>query len=268
MTEKFILLSDELLPVTLQIEILLQSENDMLGVRPYPLEGEEDPDLINAGKETVTAIPGAAYFDSALSFGMIQLIPAPITKNITAAMSMAVSGLPSSSSLLPISACHRPANIQGEYQMAPRTIADTAPARSGGVWLYLVLGIVFGWVLIKGEVISWFRIQEMFRFDSIHMYGIIGLAVITGIISVQIIKKRKLKDINGNPILIPPKDPSQITRYIVGGSLFGLGWALLGACPGPMFALFGSGLTIMVVPILAAVAGTYTYGLLRDKLPH
>ena len=133
---------------------------------------------------------------------------------------------------------------------------------------YLSIGLVFGFVLMKSEVVSWFRIQEMFRFDSIHMYGIIGLAVIVGIISVQIIKRKNLKDVYGNPIAIPPKDPSQVTRYIVGGSVFGLGWALLGACPGPMFALLGSGLTIMVIPILAALAGTYTYGVLRDKLPH
>lgn len=133
---------------------------------------------------------------------------------------------------------------------------------------YLLIGLVFGFVLIKSEVVSWFRIQEMFRFDSIHMYGIIGLAVIVGIISVQIIKRKNLKDVDGNPITIPPKDASQVTRYIVGGSIFGLGWALLGACPGPMFALLGSGLTIMVIPILAALLGTYTYGILRPKLPH
>lgn len=133
---------------------------------------------------------------------------------------------------------------------------------------YLLIGLVFGFVLIKSEVVSWFRIQEMFRFDSIHMYGIIGLAVIVGIISVQIIKRKNLKDVDGNPITIPPKDASQVTRYIVGGSIFGLGWALLGACPGPMFALLGSGLTIMVIPILAALLGTYTYGVLRPKLPH
>ena len=133
---------------------------------------------------------------------------------------------------------------------------------------YLLIGTAFGFVLVKSEVVSWFRIQEMFRFDSIHMYGIIGLAVIVGIISVQIIKRNNLKDSSGNPITIPPKDPSQVKRYIIGGSIFGLGWALLGACPGPMFALLGTGLTIMIVPILAAVTGTYTYGLLRDKLPH
>lgn len=133
---------------------------------------------------------------------------------------------------------------------------------------YLVIGSAFGFVLIKSEVVSWFRIQEMFRFDSIHMYGIIGLAVIVGIISVQIIKRKNVKDAQGNAIAIPPKDPSQVKRYVIGGSLFGLGWALLGACPGPMFALLGSGLTVMIVPILAAIAGTYTYGMLRDTLPH
>ncbi len=133
---------------------------------------------------------------------------------------------------------------------------------------YLVIGTVFGFVLMKSEVVSWFRIQEMFRFDAFHMYGIIGVAVIVGIISVQIIKRNNMKDANGNPISIPPKDASQVKRYLIGGSMFGLGWALLGACPGPMFALLGSGLTIMAIPILAALAGTYTYGLLRDKLPH
>jgi uncharacterized membrane protein YedE/YeeE len=133
---------------------------------------------------------------------------------------------------------------------------------------YLLIGTAFGFVLVKSEVVSWFRIQEMFRFDSIHMYGIIGLAVIVGIISVQIIKRKNVKDIHGNPITIPPKDPKQVTRYLVGGTIFGLGWALLGACPGPMFALLGSGLTIMIIPILSAIAGTYAYGILRDRLPH
>ncbi len=133
---------------------------------------------------------------------------------------------------------------------------------------YLFIGTAFGFVLVKSEVVSWFRIQEMFRFDAFHMYGIIGLAVIIGVISIQIIKRNNMKDLDGNPISIPPKDSSQVTRYLVGGSMFGLGWALLGACPGPMFALLGIGLTIMVVPIFAALAGTYTYGLLRDKLPH
>lgn len=133
---------------------------------------------------------------------------------------------------------------------------------------YLVIGMVFGFVLMKSEVVSWFRIQEMFRFDAFHMYGIIGLAVVVGIISIQIIKRKNVKDLNGNPITIEPKDSSQMKRYIIGGTVFGLGWALLGACPGPMFALFGSGLTIMVIPIIAAIAGTYTYGAIKNYLPH
>ncbi|MEX2574674.1 MAG: DUF6691 family protein [Balneolaceae bacterium] len=133
---------------------------------------------------------------------------------------------------------------------------------------YLTIGTLFGFVLMKSEVVSWFRIQEMFRFDSIHMYGIIGLAVIIGMLSVQIIKRWQLKDIHGNPISIPPKDSSQVPRYILGGTLFGIGWALLGACPGPIFALLGSGITVMAVPVLSALAGTYAYGLLRDRLPH
>lgn len=133
---------------------------------------------------------------------------------------------------------------------------------------YLAAGTLFGFVLMKSEVVSWFRIQEMFRFDSFHMYGIIGLAILVGLISVQIIKRKNVKDLEGNIITIPPKDPKQVTRYIVGGSMFGLGWALLGACPGPMFALLGSGITIIIVPILAALAGTWTYGALRTKLPH
>lgn len=133
---------------------------------------------------------------------------------------------------------------------------------------YLLVGTGFGFVLVKSEVVSWFRIQEMFRFDSIHMYGIIGLAIVVGMVSIQIIKRKNLKDINGESISIPPKDASQVKRYLIGGSVFGIGWALLGACPGPMFALAGSGLTIMIVPIVAAVAGTYSYGLLKNKLPH
>lgn len=133
---------------------------------------------------------------------------------------------------------------------------------------YLAAGTFFGFVLMKSEVVSWFRIQEMFRFDAFHMYGIIGLAIVVGMISIQLIKRFNATDIQGNPITIPPKDASQVTRYILGGSIFGLGWALLGACPGPMFALLGSGITIIIVPIITALLGTYTYGALRSKLPH
>lgn len=133
---------------------------------------------------------------------------------------------------------------------------------------YLIGGMYFGFVLVKSEVVSWFRIQEMFRFQDFHMYGIIGSAIIVGIISIQIIKWYNFTDIEGNPITIPPKDVSQWRRYIVGGSMFGLGWALLGACPGPIFALLGTGLTIMIVPIATAIFGTWLYGAVRNKLPH
>jgi len=133
---------------------------------------------------------------------------------------------------------------------------------------YLLVGIFFGFVMIKSEVVSWFRIQEMFRFDSIHMYGIIGLAIIVAMISIQLIKRWGVKDIEGNPITVTPKDPTQVTRYLAGGTLFGLGWALTGACPGPMFTLAGAGFGIFIVPIASALLGTWVYGALRPKLPH
>lgn len=133
---------------------------------------------------------------------------------------------------------------------------------------YLLGGIYFGFILVKSEVVSWFRIQEMFRFQDFHMYGIIGSAIIIGIISIQIIKKFNISDIEGNPVSIPPKDLAQWKRYIIGGSLFGLGWALLGACPGPIFALLGTGLTIMSIPIAFAIFGTWLYGAIRPNLPH
>ncbi len=133
---------------------------------------------------------------------------------------------------------------------------------------YLLIGIYFGIIFTKSEVISWFRIQEMFRFQAFHMYGIIGSAAAVAMISVQIIKRKKLKTFGGEDIVIPPKDMGSGTRYWLGGTMFGLGWALTGACPGPMFALVGNGFTIMLIAILSAVAGTYTYGVLRPRLPH
>ncbi len=133
---------------------------------------------------------------------------------------------------------------------------------------YLTAGLFFGFVLIKSEVVSWFRIQEMFRFDSFHMYGIIGMAVVVAMISIQIIKKFKMKDREGNTVTISPKDPKQITRYLAGGILFGFGWALTGACPGPLFTLAGAGYGIILVPIVSAIFGTWVYGAIRPKLPH
>lgn len=132
---------------------------------------------------------------------------------------------------------------------------------------FLLVGIVFGIVLVKSEAVSWYRIYEMFRFESFHMYGIIGTAITTGIILLLITKKLKFKNIEGNLMNVPAKDKG-LTRYILGGILFGLGWALSGACPGPMYILVGTGVFTMLIVILAAVLGTYVYGVIKDKLPH
>lgn len=132
---------------------------------------------------------------------------------------------------------------------------------------FLFVGIFFGIVLVKSEAVSWYRIYEMFRFESFHMYGIIGSAVILGVIALALIKKFRVKDTAGQPVFLPEKDKG-FTRYFVGGSIFGLGWALAGACPGPMYVLFGTGVWTILIVIAAAVAGTFVYGMLRDKLPH
>ena len=134
-------------------------------------------------------------------------------------------------------------------------------------FFYLIVGVFFGIVLSKGEIISWFRIYEMFRFQSFHMYGIIGSAVITGVILLLISKQIKLKTTEGTYLRVPLKDRG-LVRYIVGGSIFGLGWALCGACPGPMYILVGTGVISMLIVIAAAIVGTYAYGALRSKLPH
>jgi uncharacterized membrane protein YedE/YeeE len=131
---------------------------------------------------------------------------------------------------------------------------------------YAVAGILFGIILIKSEVISWFRIQEMFRLQSFHMYGVIGSAVVVGIISVFLIKKFNVKSIEGETIKLEPKKFQK--GQIYGGLTFGLGWAITGACPGPLFAQIGSGALVIVVTLLSALAGTWVYGKLRDKLPH
>ncbi len=132
---------------------------------------------------------------------------------------------------------------------------------------YILAGLFFGFVAVKSEVVSWFRILEMFHFDSFHMYGIIGSAVVIGIISIQIIKRFQMKDMKGEQISVGDKEMT-LKRYIIGGSLFGLGWALLGACPGPMYALVGNGYWIILVPMFFAFLGTMTYGMIREKLPH
>lgn len=133
--------------------------------------------------------------------------------------------------------------------------------------LYLIIGIFFGIVMMKSEAASWYRIYEMFEFKSFHMYGIIGVALGLGIIITQVIKRNNVKSIYGKPIEISPKEKS-FTRYIIGGICFGLGWALVGACPGPMYTLIGAGYISIIVVIVGALLGTFVYGLLKDKLPH
>lgn len=132
---------------------------------------------------------------------------------------------------------------------------------------FLLVGIFFGIVLTKSEAVSWYRIYEMFHFQSFHMYGIIMIAIGTGVMGIQVYKRKKMKNTEGEIIRIPDKDKG-ITRYLLGGILFGLGWALAGACPGPMYILFGAGFWSMGIVIVGALAGTFAYGLLKDKLPH
>ncbi|MFZ9044222.1 MAG: DUF6691 family protein [Cyclobacteriaceae bacterium] len=132
---------------------------------------------------------------------------------------------------------------------------------------YIFVGIIFGITLTKAEIISWYRIYEMFRFQSFHMYGVIGTAVLIGIVVMQLVRRKKLKTVDGTPIMIDEKHMS-IPRYLIGGTLFGFGWALTGACPGPLFILLGNGVSVILVVIASALLGTYTYGILRSRLPH
>jgi uncharacterized membrane protein YedE/YeeE len=131
---------------------------------------------------------------------------------------------------------------------------------------YMAVGILFGVIFVKAEIISWFRIQEMFRLQSFHMYGVIGSAVAVGMLSVWLIKKFNLKTIYGEPITFHPKTFNK--GQIYGGLLFGLGWAVTGACPGPLFAQIGTGATVIIVSLMSAIAGTWVYGKFRDRLPH
>ena len=132
---------------------------------------------------------------------------------------------------------------------------------------YLFTGIAFGIIMFKSEAASWFRIIEMFQFDSFHMYGIIGSALVVGVIGMQLIKRAQLKSFSGDPIVIPPKAMGW-KNYLFGGTIFGLGWGLAGACPGPIFTLIGAGFLPLIVVLVAALAGTFVYGMLRPKLPH
>lgn len=132
---------------------------------------------------------------------------------------------------------------------------------------FLILGVLFGIVMTKSEAISWFRIQEMFRFQSFHMYGIIGSALAVGVLIVRLVKWYQLKNTDGVVIEIEDKQPG-VWRYLLGGVIFGLGWALSGACPGPMYTLVGNGYSVFLVVIASALFGTFVYGMIRHKLPH
>jgi uncharacterized membrane protein YedE/YeeE len=131
---------------------------------------------------------------------------------------------------------------------------------------FFLLGTVMGIILTKAEIVSWFRMQEMFRLQSFHMYGVIGSAILTGLISIQLIKRLHIKTIDGEPIVIAPKIFHK--GQIYGGLIFGFGWAITGACPGPLFAQIGTGATVIIVTLLSAIAGTWVYGAIREKLPH
>ena len=132
---------------------------------------------------------------------------------------------------------------------------------------YLLVGFVFGIVLTKSEAVSWYRIYEMFQFQSFHMYGIISVAIATGVIGIQLIKRNNIKDIKGQPIEIQDKEKGSI-RYWIGGIFFGLGWALVGSCPGPIFILLGAGFWSVLIIFIGALVGTFIYGLFKDQLPH
>jgi uncharacterized protein len=133
---------------------------------------------------------------------------------------------------------------------------------------YFAVGAAFGSVLVEAEVVSWFRIQEMFRFDAFHMYGIIGTAVVTAALALLVIRRLGLRAADGTPLGLASKQFGTGRRYAIGGGVFGVGWALTGSCPGPMVALVGAGVPAMVVTIVSALVGTWTYGWLRPRLPH
>lgn len=140
--------------------------------------------------------------------------------------------------------------------------------RRVGLWIYLLLGIAFGFILTKSEVISWFRIQEMFRFQGFHMYGIFASALAVAIPLLAYLKRSEGRSVTGEPMVVPDKELGAGRRYVLGGLTFGVGWAFTGACPGPLFALIGSGVGLMAVALLSALAGTWVYGWLRPRLPH
>ena len=159
----------------------------------------------------------------------------------------------------------------GESTRSPekrRGPLPTGASGARGLALYALMGTYFGVVITKAEVVSWFRIQEMFRFQSFHMYGIIGTAVLVAAVSVALLERARLRSFFGEPISIPPKALGSGVRYLAGGTVFGLGWAITGACPGPLLALIGNGVTVMIVALVSAALGTWVYGYLRPRLPH
>ncbi len=143
--------------------------------------------------------------------------------------------------------------------------SQSSRERGGTLLKYLLLGIVFGVVFVKAEIISWFRIQEMFRLQSFHMYGVIGSAILTAMISILLIKRLDIRSLGGEAILIPKKKFKK--GQVIGGFIFGLGWAITGACPGPLFAQIGTGYTVVIVTLVSAVAGTWVFGKFSDRLP-
>jgi uncharacterized membrane protein YedE/YeeE len=162
------------------------------------------------------------------------------------------------------------AGTRGSGEIVPEAATPAGDRLSAlGLATYFAVGTAFGLVLTKTEAVSWFRIQEMFRFQSFHMYGILGSAVLVAALSLVAIRRLNITTLRGEPIDVPPRRMTPWgTRYWAGGSLFGLGWALTGACPGPLFALVGGGVTVMILAVIAALAGTWVYGYLRPRLPH
>jgi uncharacterized membrane protein YedE/YeeE len=158
---------------------------------------------------------------------------------------------------------------QTEASADPNCVApNSSQTKDKGLALlkYVIIGIVFGIVFVKAEIISWFRIQEMFRLQSFHMFGVIGSAIVTGIIAIQLIKRLNIKSIHGEEIIIPTKEFKK--GQVIGGFIFGLGWAITGACPGPLFAQIGSGYTVILVTLISALAGTWLYGKFEKYFPN
>jgi uncharacterized membrane protein YedE/YeeE len=151
----------------------------------------------------------------------------------------------------------------------PVAVEGAPPTTVASGLAFVAAGMLLGILFMKSEVLSWYRIQEMFRFQSFHLYGVIAGALAVATVSVQLIRAWNVRDWSGAPIVIPPKESTRRgLRYWAGGTIFGLGWGLLGACPGPMFALLGAGVTAIIISIVSAMAGTWLYGALQSRLPH